>query len=171
MSKILTAGLTALFVGTVLPAYAQTPAASGSEQKNAPDAGPVTDTGIAIVKAALQLSPDQEKLWPAVENAIRERAQNRQARIAAAAKRIDELRDKGPLEALRDRDPVSFLQRRADALAQRSADLKKLAEAWQPLSKTLNPDQKRRMAFLAIYVLRDMREAVENRRSFDDEEG
>ena len=73
---------------------------------------------------------------------------------------------------LRDRDAVDFLQRRADALAQRSADLKKLAAAWQPLYKTLTPDQKRRMAFLAIYVLREMRDALEDRRgSFDDDAG
>jgi hypothetical protein len=172
MSKILSAGLTALVVGTALPAYAQTPTTAGSEHQKAADAGAaITDTRIAIVKAALQLTPDQEKLWPAVESAIRERAQNRQARIAAAAKRLEELRDRGPAEALRDRDPISFLQRRADALAQRSADLKKLADAWQPLYQTLNPDQKRRMAFLAVFVLREMRQAVEDRRSsFDDDD-
>jgi hypothetical protein len=65
---------------------------------------------------------------------------------------------------LRDRDPIAFMQRRADALAQRSADLKKLADAWQPLYQTLTPDQKRRMAFLTILVLREMRNAVEQRR-------
>jgi hypothetical protein len=46
---------------------------------------------------------------------------------------------------LRDRNPVEFLQRRSTALAQRSADLKKLADAWQPLYQTLSPDQKKRM--------------------------
>ena len=57
---------------------------------------------------------------------------------------------------MRNRDPVAFLNRRADALAQRSADLKKLADAWQPLYKTLTPEQKQRMAALTILVLRDM---------------
>jgi hypothetical protein len=57
-----------------------------------------------------------------------------------------ELRTGGLVEALRNRDPVAFLNRRADALAQRAADLKKLADAWQPLCQTLRPDQKRRIS-------------------------
>jgi hypothetical protein len=56
------------------------------------------------------------------------------------------------------------MQRRAEALAQRAADLKKLADAWQPLYQTLSPEQKRRMAALAIFVLREMRNDVEQRR-------
>jgi len=75
---------------------------------------------------------------------------------------------------MRDRDPIAFLHRRADALTQRGADLKKVADAWQPLYQTLTPDQKRRMAALALFVLRDMRDAVEQRRlqfeDYDDEE-
>ncbi len=47
--------------------------------------------------------------------------------MADMEKRVGELRDGNPIEAVRDRDPVDFLQRRADALAQGSADLKKLA--------------------------------------------
>jgi hypothetical protein len=38
---------------------------------------------------------------------------------------VAELREGNPVEVLRNRDTVAFLQRRADALAQRSADLKK----------------------------------------------
>ena len=68
---------------------------------------------------------------------------------------------------MRNRDPVAFLNRRADALAQRSADLKKLADAWQPLYKTLTPEQKQRMAALTILVLRDMGLRVQ---SEDDED-
>ena len=79
------------------------------------------------------------------------------------AARANELRDRTPLAVLRDRDPVSFLQRRADALAQRAADLKKLADAWQPLYATLSPEQKTRMAFLTIFVLRELRSGVEQR--------
>ena len=47
--------------------------------------------------------------------------------------------------------------------AQRAADLKKLADAWQPLYQTLNPEQKRRMAALAIFALREMSDAVQHR--------
>ena len=71
------------------------------------------------------------------------------------------MRERTPLELLRDRDPVSFLHRRADALVQRATDLKKLAYTCQPLYVTLSPDQKMRMALLTIFVLRELRSAVE----------
>jgi hypothetical protein len=80
------------------------------------------------------------------------------------AARLREQHERSPIDVLRDRDPVEFLQRRAEALAQRAADLKKLADAWQPLYQTLSPEQKRRMAALAIFVLRELRSDVEHRR-------
>jgi hypothetical protein len=124
----------------------------------------LTDARIKIVKAALQLTPDQEKYWPPIEEAIRVRAQDRQARIATAAERMRELRDRSRIEVLRDRNPIEFMKRRADRLVQRAADLNRLADAWQPLYQTLDPEQKRRMAFLAIFAVREMRDAVEERR-------
>ena len=66
---------------------------------------------------------------------------------------------------MRNRDPIAFLQRRSEALAQRSADLDKLAEAWQPLYKTLSPEQRQRMAALAIFVLHDMSDVADWRRA------
>ena len=132
--------------------------------------GTLTDMQMNLVKAALQLTPDQEKYWPPIEDAIRTEAQDREARIATAAKRLAELRQ-NPIEILQTPDPVDLLQRRADALAQRSADLDKLAEAWQPLYKTLSPEQRQRMAALAIFVLHDLSDAVDRRRAnLDDED-
>jgi len=72
--------------------------------------------------------------------------------------------DESRAEVLRNRDPIAFLQRRSEALAQRSADLDKLAEAWQPLYKTLSPEQRQRMGALALFVLRDMSDPAERRR-------
>jgi hypothetical protein len=118
---------------------------------------------IDVVRAALQLTPDQEKYWPAVEDAIRARAKNRQVRFAEVEKRVGELREGNPVEVLHNRDTVDFFQRRADALAQRSAALKNLAAAWEPLYKTLSPDQKQRMAFITLYVLHEVRNAAEER--------
>jgi LTXXQ motif family protein len=131
------------------------------------------DARINLVKAALQMTPDQEKYWPAIEEAIRARAKDRQARIQNAAARLNELRGKAPIEALRDRNPIEFLHRRADALSQRAGDLKRLADAWQPLYQTLGPDQKRRMAALTIFVFREMRNGLEQRRlqSEDEDQG
>ena len=157
MLKILAAGVTAILVMASAPAYAQ--ATSDGERLTTADLSALTDMRIDIVKAALQLTPDQEKYWPPIENAIRDRAKDRQARIADAAKRMAERRGDSVLEILRNRDPVEFMRRRADALEQRGADLKKLADAWQPLYQTLKPDQKKRMAFLTLLVLRDVIDA------------
>lgn len=175
MLKMAAAGAIALLVTTSPPVYAQNPSTTGAnpgantgattgsaEQPNA-NAADLTDARIEIIKAALQLKPDQEKYWPPIENAIRARAKNRQARLASIEQRVEQRSDSGPGEALRNRDPVQFMQRRADALAQRSADLKKLADAWQPLYQTLSPDQKRRMAFLTLFAVRGLRSGVEQR--------
>ena len=78
--------------------------------------------------------------------------------------------DESSFEVMRNRDPIAFLQRRSEALAQRSADLDKLAEAWQPLYKTISPEQRQRMAALAIFVLHDMSDAVERRRAQSEDE-
>jgi hypothetical protein len=56
------------------------------------------------------------------------------------------------------------MHRRADALRQRAADLKKLGDAWQPLYQTMSPEQKKRMGFLAMYVIRELRTDAEDRR-------
>jgi len=161
MLKIATAGVTALFVTASPLAYAQTAASAATP--SASDWNTLTDMRIDVVKAALKLTPDQEKYWPAIEDAIRARAKSRQARFTEVEKRVAELRDGNPVEVLRNRDTVDFLQRRADALAQRSADLKKLAAAWGPLYKTLSADQKQRMAFVTLYVLHEVRNAAEAR--------
>ncbi len=169
MVKIAAAGLTALFVAASPLAYAQTPSAGTPGRLNAADMTTLTNARINILKAALQLTPEQEKNWPAVEDAIRARLNDRRARIARMEGTVGQARS-NPIEALRDRNPVEFMHRRADALAQRAADLKKEADAWQPLYQTLTPEQKRRMGELALVVLHEAREGLEQRR-LDSEQG
>jgi hypothetical protein len=52
----------------------------------------LTDVRIGIVKATLQLTPEQEKLWPPVEEAIRARAQARYNRMVAVAGKLGQQR-------------------------------------------------------------------------------
>jgi LTXXQ motif family protein len=137
----------------------------GMRSPSAADLNSLTDMRVGLVKAALQLTPDQEKYWPTLEEAIRARAKNRQARL----ERVAELRDNGPMESLGDRNPVDLMQRRADQLIQRGNDLKKVADAWQPLYKTLSQDQKKRMAFVTLVGVRAMRDAIEHRNDNDDD--
>ena len=62
MLKIVAAGVTALFVTAAPLAHAQLPSSGASERLTAADWDALTDARIKIVKAALQLTPDQEKL-------------------------------------------------------------------------------------------------------------
>ena len=168
--KIILLGTTALFLTASSIANAQSAQSSQAsspatpERLSAADQKTLTDLRIDLVRAALQLTPEQEKLWPPVESAIRARAEDRKARIAKIQETVGRRADESRVELMRNRDPIAFLQRRSEALAQRSADLDKLAEAWQPLYKTLSPEQRQRMGALALFVLRDMSDAVERRR-------
>ena len=169
MLKLVVAGTTALFLTASPIANAQT--ASGTpERLNASDLSTLTDMRIDLVKAALQLTPDQEKYWPAVESAIRARAEDRKGRLAKVGETVGKRTDENRVEVLRNRDPVAFMQRRSEALAQRSADLNKLAETWQPLYKTLGPEQKKRVGALALFVLHDMSDGIDQRRAQSDDE-
>lgn len=167
--KKLAAATTAALTLALPFAYAEDTSSStvGMTHPSAADLNSLTDARVTMIKAALQLTSDQEKYWPAVEDAIRARAKNRQARL----ERVAELRDSGPMDALRERNPIELMQRRADALSQRGADLKKVADAWEPLFKTLSPDQKKRMAFVTVVAARGIRDTIERRvESEDDDE-
>ena len=148
MIKKIAIATTAILITAFPLAYAAETSSStvGMTHPSAADLKSLTDARVAMIKAALQLTPDQEKYWPAVEDAIRARAKNRQARW----ERVAELRDSSAIEALHERDPVELMQRRAASLSQRGADLKKVADAWEPLYKTLSEDQKKRMAFVTV---------------------
>ena len=165
MSKTIAAGLSAFFITASSLAYAQV--STGPAQSSGPtQAGPtqerlsdaefknLTDRRIELVKFALQLKPDQEKYWPPVEEAIRARGMARRQRLVNLVARATGQREFNPVELLRDR---------ADALATRAANLKKLADAWQPLYASLDANQKDRLRFLAAYMLYEMRNAVETR--------
>jgi LTXXQ motif family protein len=174
MMKIVVFGTTALFLTASSIASAQnsqtsTPPAT-PERLSAADRNTLTDMRVDLVKAALQLTPEQEKLWPPVEHAIRAGAEDRKARVAKIQETVGKRVEQNSVENMGNRDPIAFLQRRSEALAQRSADLDKLAEAWQPLYKTLSPEQRKRMGALATLVLRDMSDVIERRRASQSED-
>jgi hypothetical protein len=168
MSKIAIAGAAALFIAGSHFAYAQQE--QEQDRITAADAETLSDARVNIVKSTLQLTPDQQKLWPAVEDAMRARGKDRKTRIQDAKEQAGELRGKNLSEVLSNRNPADFLNRRADDLAQRAADLKKLATAWSPLYQTLTDEQKHRLAHLQMTVLRETRRDLENRRLRSEEE-
>src|ERR1700685_3976769 len=104
------------------------------------DRAAMADARIAAVHAGLKLNADQEKLWPPVETAVRDFAK---LRIDRANARINA----NPDEQQPD-DPVARLRHRADNMAASAAALKKIADAADPLYKTLDDGQKRRVRLL-----------------------
>ena len=108
---------------------------------NPEDRAAFVDARIAAVHAGLKLNADQEKLWPPVEAAVRDFAKLRLDRANARM-------NPGPGDADKPDDPVARLRQRADDLGATSAALKKIADAADPLYKTLDDGQKRRLALL-----------------------
>src|SRR4051794_1051494 len=101
MRKRMIGVVAALFIVGAPLAHAQqaTPApagTSGSGQLSQADFKVLTDIRVGVIKAALQLTPEQEKLWPAVEEAIRARAETRYRRLAALRERMGQARDVDP---------------------------------------------------------------------------
>jgi hypothetical protein len=125
-------------------AYAQQ---TSNPRINQADMKALTDARVAVTKAALRLRPDQAKHWPAVEEAMRAHAQAQYARITAA---------EDQLAPEREVDPMTLFRRRADAMAERAANMKRFADAWEPLSASLAPDQKERMRSVAAAVMPDL---------------
>ena len=111
---------------------------------NPEDRAAFTDARIAAVKAGLKLTPDQERLWPPVEAAVRDFAK---LRIDRANARMNEPRDSGRDPSKPD-DPVTRLRDRAEAMGSAAAAMKRIADAADPLYKTLDDGQKRRLAVL-----------------------
>jgi hypothetical protein len=164
MSRTLLAGLAALFIAVPSATYSQVPPGQVREPLSDIASKAIVDRRVEIVKVTLGLRPDQESLWPAVEEAIRARATARHERL----KKLAALRN-GQVD-LSQVTPIELLRTRSDALAERAAGLKKLADTWQPLYATLDTNQKLRLRFLAAFVLREMGNAVEARMMSAEEE-
>ena len=74
------------------------------------------------------------------------------------------------MDVIGERNMIELMQHRAEMLSQRSTDLKRLADAWEPLYKTLSPDQKKRVAFASYAATRGMRDAIEHRMDSEDDD-
>lgn len=141
MWKTVLAGTTALAIAGATLAYAQSnPDPFNRAPRWRPSAEDVTalsDARIAALHAGLKLNADQEKNWPALETALRDLAKQRSERFTARA------------SANPPMDPIQRLAQRADLIESRGAALKKLAQAAEPLYKSLDDGQKHRFMVLA----------------------
>jgi hypothetical protein len=143
MRKFAIAGVAALALAGSTAVYAQHRwfhDHMGQMRLSPEDRAAFADARIAAVHAGLKLNADQEKLWPPIESAVRELVKLRidRANARANAKPDDSKPD----------DPVARLRERADTMAITATAMKKIADAADPLYKTLDDGQKRRLAIL-----------------------
>jgi len=94
------------------------------------------DARVAALHAGLKLTPEQEKLWPAVETAVRTAAKN-------ALDRHQKFQSEPRPESLIDR-----LRQRGENAVARGEILQAIANAAAPLYATLSEDQKHRLPVL-----------------------
>jgi hypothetical protein len=145
MNKILIAGAAAIAIAGSTVVYAQhRPWFEGHARMRVTpeDRSAYADARIAAVHAGLKLTPDQEKLWPPVEAAVRDFAKLKIDSANASANSRDQAQDQ------QREDPVARLRTRADNMTASAAALRKIADTADPLYKTLDEGQKRRLAVL-----------------------
>jgi hypothetical protein len=150
MKKALLAGVAALAIAGSTAVYAQHRPWFHDHARfsfSPQDRTAFADARIAAVHAGLTLTPDQEKLWPPVEQAVRDFAKLRIDRANARMQaRQDGTHDQQAQQT--PEDPVARLRSRADRMGETAAALKKIADAADPLYKTLDDGQKRRLMIL-----------------------
>src|ERR1700744_3665121 len=135
MKKILLAGVAALAIAGTTVVYAQHRPWFEHMRMSPEDRAAMADARIAAVHAGLKLTPDQEKLWPPLEAAVRDFAK---MRIDRANARMNPKPDDANKDGQTQDDPVARLRERADNMAASGGALKKIADAGDPLSKTLD---------------------------------
>jgi hypothetical protein len=144
MRKFTIAAVAVLAIAGSTAVYAQHRQWSYNHMRmNPEDRAAFADARIAAVHAGLKLNADQEKLWPPVEAAVRDFAK---LRIDRANARMNATQ--GDAGQQKPDDPVARLRERADNMATSAAAMKKIADAADPLYKTLDDGQKRRLAIL-----------------------
>jgi hypothetical protein len=150
MKKALIVGAAVALVGVsvlVYSAVAQQGPGSARWRPSAEDIGAFASARIAALKAGLALTAEQERLWGPVEEALRDNAKRRVERWQKF--RADRESQTGPA------DPVTRLRRGSEYMGERSAEMKRLADALQPLYEKLDDAQKRRFQILSRLGMRD----------------
>lgn len=101
------------------------------------------DSRIAGLKAALKLTADQEKNWPAFETALRGAAQDRSAMRETMMKQREAMR-----AGNQQPDPIGMMRMMANMQTARAQTMVKIADAADPLYKSLDDAQKRRFGMM-----------------------
>jgi hypothetical protein len=133
-------------------AFALTAAAEGDQQPThaermrnwAADRETMLDAKLAGMKAGLELTPDQEKLWGPFESTVKD----------AAKTRMDAMQQMMETHAQGEHmSPIDHLEAMANRLAQGAADVKKVADAAKPLYASLDDSQKHKFGMLGRMLM------------------
>lgn len=140
------------------------PDASGWTQHWAADHQALLNAKLAGLKAGLQLTPDQEKLWGPFEAAVRDAAEMRMRHMQEMMQRMGRMHMEGMDHPGRMDDmdmseggrpsPLDRLDALANRLTEVGAALKKVADTGKPLYASLDDQQKRIFGFLAREMMR-----------------
>lgn len=176
MRKTLILATTAALLGGSVLAYnvyaQQQPPARSRWQPSAADVGAFANARIAAIHAGLALDAEQEKLWPPVETVLKDIAKRRAERFEKfRAERQAQTQAPPPAQAQPPAqtqtpaqptppDAITRMRRGAEFMGERAVDLKKLADAAQPLYEKLDDAQKGRFAML---LRSGMRPGMQNR--------
>ncbi|MEA2985826.1 MAG: hypothetical protein QOD94_2080 [Alphaproteobacteria bacterium] len=117
------------------------------------DRAAFTDARIAALKAGLRLTPDQEKNWLAFETALRDLAVMHEQRYAGRRQdepRVGDRTDNADRRA--DQSSVERLRRHAEMMTKAGENLKRLADAQEPLYQSLDDSQKNRFQILSRVI-------------------
>jgi hypothetical protein len=122
----------------------------------AADHDAMLDAKLAGLKAGLRLTPDQDKLWPPLETAIRDAVKLHMEKMKSMMERMHEMHEArmqgAPQEAA---SPVERLEARGQRMSERGAAIEKVADAAKPLYARLDDSQKRRFVLLgrALFMM------------------
>ncbi|MDQ0503417.1 Spy/CpxP family protein refolding chaperone [Xanthobacter agilis] len=96
---------------------------------------------LAELKGGLKLTPDQEKLWPAFETALRNVANDRTARMAELRTMRQEARQSGQRPARPDM--VTRVREASDRMTAMAGELRQVADTLDPLYQSFDAAQKK----------------------------
>jgi hypothetical protein len=144
MWKPIAAGAAVLLIAGSSVVYAQNQNRPGREglrnwRPSVEDMRAFGEARLAGLKAGLALTAEQEKSWPAFEQAARDFTKLRIDRMSAAAN----------AQPSAEANPAERMNRRATAMVETGNALKKLSDATGPLYTGLDEGQKRRFAMLS----------------------
>ncbi|HET6320781.1 MAG TPA: Spy/CpxP family protein refolding chaperone [Hyphomicrobium sp.] len=160
LSRALAVALMAATVPATIVLAQQAPGEQPNAEQSKKQRGPSAETisrledgRIAMAKAALKLTPEQEKLWAPVEEKIRARFEERRKAREAWQAKADERRaerkanaedGKRERKALPERieERSERMSKMAERLTERAAKSKEFAETLKPLYASFSDEQK-----------------------------